>query len=140
MGKSQRSPLPAPGDSLQATPPFATGASPTTQTQHLHTPHQSHLPGPALFLRTSVQTFLHITGALRVTSQSAAIPEELGGEGSWFKYCCAHGHTLMRHNWGQLRFPSLTQLGAAAGERHQIRCSYECICSITGLANTVPNA
>lgn len=60
-GSSQHSPVPASGVLLHSTPPPATRASPTTQTQHLYTPHQPHLTGTALLLHAGTQAFLCIS-------------------------------------------------------------------------------
>lgn len=110
-----RHPSPSPGDSLHTSRPSSARASPAdTDSVPLH-------PTPVSPCRPSSVSRCLTTGlsstllcSERMTCRDAAILGELGGEGSPFKYCCAHGHTLTRHNEGQ---PSCPHLASCCSRR-----------------------
>lgn len=117
VGNSRHSPLPAPGESLHTSRPSSARASPAdTGSVPLH-------PTPVAPCRTSSVSECLIRGlsstvlcSERMTYQDAAILGELGGECSGFKYGCACGHTLTRHNEGQ---PSCPHLASCCSRRKE---------------------
>lgn len=133
VGNSQCSHLPALQDSLHPSLPsflLQPGLLP---------PHVLSTFTPCTSLTLQDQLYCWVfkhRPPLRCFAQRAwpAVLGELGGEGSQFKYCCAPGHTLTRHNQGQLRCCSLNLELQQGKEARQVSCS------VTGLAKTVPNA
>lgn len=79
--------------------------------------HTSLILQNHLFLSTLSQAFCWIAFLKESDYQVSAIARELGGDGSCFKYYCAHGHTLTRHKQEAAELPSASLCNRRKGRR-----------------------